>query len=160
MSTRYEWISLSHPFLGVQYVEAGHSVDGEEEAIGAPSEFDHERVTDVGAIVVFYDEAVVIEGTQDQLKDFALRILEIVPDDNPTGTVLRLADQNRVTVNYQDRSTVEAQLGRELTDEEWDKLWPFLDNYDEWMDNGMFADDTQRDWLEGCLRDAGITDES
>lgn len=78
MSVRFEWIAADHPFLGVHYVEPGHFVDDDEpDVIGAPGLA--EGKTERGAVVISYDEAVVLDGTPAQLWALVDRISAALP---------------------------------------------------------------------------------
>ena len=72
MSIRYEWTTASH--TSAHHVAPGERVDGE------PVEHpDEEGVTPLGAIVLGYDEAFVIEGTPDALRGLIGRMLDCLP---------------------------------------------------------------------------------
>lgn len=81
MSTRYEWAHAD--YLTPRYIEHGHFPDGE-----APDMADYEpgtKVEDIDgvivdrALVLSYDEAFVIEGGPDALRNLAHRILAALP---------------------------------------------------------------------------------
>lgn len=83
MSTRYEWAHADH--LTPAYVEPGHFPDGEAPDLdnyepGTTAEQIDGVVTD-GAIVLSYDEALVIEGGPDALRNLAHRILAALPSE-------------------------------------------------------------------------------
>jgi len=92
MSTRYEWGNLAHPFLSIGYVpDGGCAADhdgpcGDCSACedGQPCPDDRcgdECLVTGGAIVLGFDEAMVIEGSTDQLRALARTILRLVPDE-------------------------------------------------------------------------------
>lgn len=51
------------------------------------------------------------------------------------AAMLEVARVGQIAVAYQYRATFEADLGRELSDEEWERIVPELEDYDEWLDN-------------------------
>jgi hypothetical protein len=69
VTTRFEWGHLEHPLYDVAYVPAGGFVGDDQ--------------TQDGALVLSFDDGMAIEGTPDQLRALALRILVLVPDENP-----------------------------------------------------------------------------
>lgn len=74
---------------------------------------------------------------------------------NATQAMLAIAVQYGIAVNYQDRATIEARLGRALIDGEWERLRPEMENYDEWLENSGAADSIDY-WLGMVLEQADI----
>lgn len=95
MSARYEWVDVEHPFFGMTYVAPGGCVEGHdtepcddcspcedgEPCCNLECTAGDECRTDTGAIVVSYDEAIVLTGSAAALRAFAERILRIVPKE-------------------------------------------------------------------------------
>ncbi|MDN5895527.1 MAG: hypothetical protein L0H93_16060 [Nocardioides sp.] len=80
--------------------------------------------------------------------------------DNPTLALLALSRRYGIAVHYQDRSTLEARLDHEFTDEEWQQLAPTLEDYDEWLENSGAGDSIDY-WVSDVLADdAGLTDDA
>jgi hypothetical protein len=76
MSTRFEWTHAD--WTQPTYISPGHRVDGWPVEVG---ESDSEAVTTLGALVLSYDEAFVVEGTLAQLRNLIDRILDALPPD-------------------------------------------------------------------------------
>lgn len=77
MSVHYEWINART--ASVTYVPPRHYVDGSPIHVDdEPSAYHYDNATDVGAIVLSSDDAVVIEGTRDQLRALAERMLAAI----------------------------------------------------------------------------------
>ena len=55
-----------------------------------------------------------------------------------------------------DRGVIEARLDRVFTDEEWVLLAPWLDDYDEMVDDSSLMQDQQLEWLREVCRRADI----
>lgn len=52
-----------------------------------------------------------------------------------TQAVLAVARTGDVAVAYQDRGCFESSIERPLTDDEWGRLRPWMQSYDEWLDD-------------------------
>ncbi len=72
--------------------------------------------------------------------------------------MLALAGSNGIAVNYQNRDTFEGSFGP-LTDDEWQRITPHLDSYDEFMDNSGAAESIAC-WSDDVLTRAKIDDDS
>lgn len=57
-------------------------------------------------------------------------------------------------VHMQSRHSIERDMGRKLSDEEWAKVLPHMDDYDEWMDT--HAKEQNRQWLDRVYADTGL----
>jgi hypothetical protein len=83
MSTRYEWVDLDHPFFGVDVVEAGESVADCEDEDAHPDECGcaEEDLVPEGkvALVLSYDEVVVLVGEPARLRSFLLQAHNMLP---------------------------------------------------------------------------------
>lgn len=67
-----------------------------------------------------------------------------------TVALLDLARQAGIAVHYLDRAALEAELGRPLTDIEWQRARPLLDGYDEWLDASGAAESISY-WVHDVL---------
>lgn len=77
--------------------------------------------------------------------------------DSAALAMLAVARRFGIAVNYMDREVVESRLDRVFTDEEWVRLAPELEDYDAAIDDGMFASDTQSEFLWDAVKAAGLT---
>ena len=57
-------------------------------------------------------------------------------------------------VHMQSRHSIERDMGRKLSDDEWAKVLPHMDDYDEWMDT--HAKEQNRQWLDRVYADTGL----
>lgn len=96
-------------------------------------------------------EIAVTSGSNDPVDTFVDHYT------NASVALMEVARRFGIAVNYMDRGVVEGKIGRDLTDDEWVKLAPELESYDEWIDNASFASDTQSDFVFASLESAGIT---
>lgn len=74
---------------------------------------------------------------------------------DPTWAMLAVARHVGIAVAYQDRGTFEAYLERTMTEDEWSRLKPLLEGYDEWLDNSG-ADESISFWRDTVLAEAAI----
>ncbi|MBF9135251.1 hypothetical protein I0C86_41105 [Plantactinospora sp. S1510] len=75
--------------------------------------------------------------------------------DNPAWYALKyLAQVSGIGIAWIDRTVVEHQLGRELTEEEWADVGPRLDDYDKYI--GDFDQAPEDAFIDKVLSDACI----
>lgn len=74
---------------------------------------------------------------------------------SPYDALRVLAAEAGMAIHYQDRSTFEGELDRKLTDAEWERIKPYLEDYDEWLDNSG-ASDSMGYWRGHVLERAGV----
>lgn len=86
------------------------------------------------------------EQTQAALDDLVARHF----GGNAVQAMLALAGSTDIAVNYQNRDTFEGSFGP-LADDEWQRITPHLDSYDEFMDNSGAAESI------ACWRDVVLT---
>lgn len=74
MSTRVEWVDMDHPFFGMGWVQAGAPVLDDSE--------DEEDMVPAGnvALVLSYDEVVVLIGTPEVMRERLQRALDTLED--------------------------------------------------------------------------------
>lgn len=73
--------------------------------------------------------------------------------NDPTQALVDLAWQAGIAVAYLDRESIEADTGRELTDDEWDKVSCQLDWYDEHVSG---SGDLNSAFLDQVFAAAGV----
>lgn len=76
-------------------------------------------------------------------------------DGDATQALLALSHRAGIAVAYQDRQVFESHLDRDLADEEWERLKPELEDYDEWLDNSGAAESIC-EWRSQVLEKAVI----
>lgn len=76
---------------------------------------------------------------------------------NPFDALRALATEAEMAVHYQDRGVFDGHLDRELTDEEWGRIKPHLEDYDEWLDNSG-ATESMYEWRSQILEKAGVSE--
>ncbi len=72
--------------------------------------------------------------------------------DSPTIALLDVAARAGIAVAYLDRAAIEATRGQALTDDQWSRITPQLDWYDEDVSGG----DTNLAFLEQVFHKAGV----
>ncbi len=81
----------------------------------------------------------------------AIAALIAAYDGNATVALLDLAYQAGIAVSYEDRLSVEARLGRALTDAEWERAKPHLVGYTCGGAVNAGADETVAEWVTVTL---------
>lgn len=92
-------------------------------------------------------------------QDAALELLVSESNNNPAWALTALARKYGFAVYYYDRECFEADLDRKLTEDEWARLQPELEDFDEWLSNSG-ASDSLSYWREMVLEKAQIEVES
>jgi hypothetical protein len=83
-------------------------------------------------------------------------VLLTYPEQARSQAALDVAEDAGVAVFWQDRSTFEASLCIEFTDAEWSAVRSELGAFDEQVGNLYGVGDGVRDWMEECIREAGL----
>jgi hypothetical protein len=101
------------------------------------------------------DASAQAVGEQDQSgdtrarQDACTRLLDSYGGD-ATLALLDLARRAEIAVTYLDRAALQAHVGRAFTEDEWQRIAPGLDGYDEWLDNSGAAESIDY-WISDIL---------
>jgi hypothetical protein len=93
-------------------------------------------------------------------EDLIRALLATYPPQARSQAVLDVAHDAGVAVHWEDRTTFEASLCIEFTDAEWVTVRDEIGVYDEVMSTTYGVSDAVRDWMEQCIRDAGLSIEA
>jgi hypothetical protein len=83
-------------------------------------------------------------------------VLLTYPPPARSQAVLDVADGAGVAVFWQDRETFEASLCVVFEDAEWAAVRSELGTFDEHVSAAYVVSDSVRDWMENCIRAAGL----
>ncbi|MGV8845793.1 hypothetical protein [Tessaracoccus sp.] len=87
----------------------------------------------------------------------ARQFVESFFDGDATRAILTIGAACGVAVAYQNRTTFECRLGRDMTDEEFEGL--DLDSFDESLDMNGLVSEAIADWMDKTLAAADISND-